>query len=350
MTLKQEGKMEAKTPNPIRTIVRGSYDLQKLRIMAGNRVVANFRCKLGQAPGTKADDALDEDAKALLKELKQRHRRITDAIIAEKKEKPMGGKRANETQKTTERERATRIEETDTSQRAITGQETTKEQRAIPSQTPTMRERFTGDEVISTFTEYALVSHYIDLEAAETEQFKRLGVVLTELPVYTQFLSKVRGIGPAMAGVIISEIDIHKAKYPSSLWAYAGLDVAGDGRGRSRRKEHLIKRSYVNAKGEESERDSITYNPWLKTKLMGVLASSFLRSASPYADHYRSYRHRLDTTRSKEDWTKGRVHNASLRYMVKRFLVDLYAAWRTIEGLPVSPEYSEAKQGHRHAA
>ena len=71
-------------PNPIRTIVRGSYDLQKLRIMAGNRVVANFRCKLGQAPGQKAEDALDEDAKALLKELKQRHRRITDAIIGEK--------------------------------------------------------------------------------------------------------------------------------------------------------------------------------------------------------------------------------------------------------------------------
>lgn len=32
----------------------------------------------------------------------------------------------------------------------------------------------------------------------------------------------------------------------------------------------------------------------------------------------------------------------ALRYMVKRFLVDLYKAWRALEGLPVIQEYSEA--------
>jgi hypothetical protein len=34
--------------------------------------------------------------------------------------------------------------------------------------------------------------------------------------------------------------------------------------------------------------------------------------------------------------------------MIKRFLADLYVAWRTLEGLPVAPPYSEAKQGHVH--
>ena len=43
-----------------------------------------------------------------------------------------------------------------------------------------------------------------------------------------------------MAGVLISEFDIHRARYPSSMWKYAGLDVARDGRGRSRKAEHLV--------------------------------------------------------------------------------------------------------------
>jgi hypothetical protein len=292
--------------NPIRTVVRGAYDLQKLRISTGNRVCANFRAKLGQAPGEREEDALDDDAKKLLADLKQRHSRITDAWIAAKHKGP-----------------------------------------------------FPGDELISTFTEYTLVANYLDLDKAEGEQFGRLRSVLDEVPTYIAFLSKVRGIGPAMAGVIVSEFDITKAKYPSSLWAYAGLDVASDGAGRSKRKEHLVKREYTDRNGEVLERDGITYNPWLKTKLMGVLAPSFLRSASPYAQYYRDYRHRIETDpkrtmitkaarTSGSEWSKLRVHMAAERAMIKRFLADLYVAWRTLEGLPVAPPYSEAKQGHIH--
>jgi hypothetical protein len=40
----------------------------------------------------------------------------------------------------------------------------------------------------------------------------------------------------------------------------------------------------------------------------------------------------------------------ALRYMVKRFLCDLYANWRKLEGLPVESEYHEGKLGHKHAA
>ncbi len=172
-----------------------------------------------------------------------------------------------------------------------------------------------------------------------------------------------------MAGVIISEIDISKAKYPSSLWAYAGLDVGSDGQGRSRRKEHLVDRTYINKAGNEATRVGITFNPFLKTKLMGVLASSFLRvKDSPYADIYRAYKHRLENhpkygiandaarvaeVKEKDDHKyapKGHRHNMALRYMVKRFLVDLYNNWRRLEGLPVAPEYSEGKLGMKHSA
>jgi hypothetical protein len=36
----------------LRSMVRGSYDLQKLRIESGNRLVATFKAKLGHKPGT----------------------------------------------------------------------------------------------------------------------------------------------------------------------------------------------------------------------------------------------------------------------------------------------------------
>jgi hypothetical protein len=38
----------------------------------------------------------------------------------------------------------------------------------------------------------------------------------------------------------------------------------------------------------------------------------------------------------------------AIRYMVKRFLADLYKNWRAIEGLVVAPEYSEGVLGKVH--
>jgi hypothetical protein len=292
----------------LKTAVRGAYDIQKLRIQMGNRIVGNFKAKLGQQPG-RPEDELDEDGKQILASLRAAFKKITDGV------------------------------------------------KTFPKQST-----FTGDEVISDYTELCLIAQYIDLERYEDQHFRRLGSILNEYPIYTQWLEQVKGIGPAMAGVIISEIDISKARYPSSLWKYAGLDVAGDGGGRSRKAEHLVRREFVNKAGEVKQRDSITFNPFLKTKLVGVLASSFLRvKDSPYADVYRDYKHRLESHVKYQDGQldeegkavkglKGHRHNMAMRYMVKRFLVDLYKAWRTIEGLPVSPEYHEAKLGHVHVA
>jgi hypothetical protein len=135
-----------------------------------------------------------------------------------------------------------------------------------------------------------------------------------------------------------------------------------DGKGRSRKSEHLIDIKYTDKNGEPAERKGITFNPWLKTKLMGVLASSFLRAGdNKYRTVYDNYKHRLENHPNWQDKTvindkgkekiiseKGHRHNAALRYMIKIFLCDLYNAWRSIEGLPVAPTYQEAKLGHRH--
>jgi hypothetical protein len=48
--------------------------------------------------------------------------------------------------------------------------------------------------------------------------------------------------------------------------------------------------------------------------------------------------------------SKGHRNNAAIRYMVKMFIKDLYAAWREIEGLPVRVPYAEEYLGKKHAS
>ena len=43
----------------LRTLVRGIYNIQKLRIQMGNRLVGNFKVKLGQAP-SEPESTLDK--------------------------------------------------------------------------------------------------------------------------------------------------------------------------------------------------------------------------------------------------------------------------------------------------
>jgi hypothetical protein len=263
----------------------------------GNRIVANWKAKLGQAPSA-TEETLDEAEKNLLDNLRESYKKLADGVAT------------------------------------------------LPRQST-----FKGDELISTYTELVLIDQYIGLEKQEATQFSRLGNVLKDFPIYNEFLVNVYGIGPAMAGVILSEINIHAAEYPSSLWKYAGLDVAGDGQGRSRRKEHLVESTYIDADGVEQKKNGISFNPFLKTKLVGVLGSSFIKQSAAkcqYRKIYDDYKHRLENSPAHADKSKGHRHNMAVRYAVKRFLADLYVAWRTLEGLPVANEYSVDKLGIVH--
>ena len=281
----------------LRTLVRGIYNIQKLRIQMGNRLVGNFKVKLGQAP-SEPESTLDKKGETLLKQLRRDYKKITDGIQA----------------------------------------------------LPTFK-KFKSQGVIDTYTELCLLSSYYNLEKEEKSQFKYLDNALKEHEIFTEYLTKVKGIGPAMAGVILSEIDITKAKYPSSLWKYAGLDVADDGQGRSRKKEHLVDIEYINKDGNTATKKGITFNPFLKTKLTGVLAGSFLKAGdNPYKEAYYNYKDRLENHPTHKTKSKGHRHNMANRYIVKLFLIDLHREWRTIAGLPVSVPYSEGKLGMKHAS
>jgi len=290
--------MEHMNAADLRTVVRGAYDIQKLRIQCGNRWVANFKAKLGQAPSER-EDTLDPKDKKILDTLRANYKKITDGV------------------------------------------------KVFPRAAT-----FKGNEIISKYTELCVGAQYIGLEKSEQQHFARLNHILKDFPIWTEFMLGVKGVGPAMGGVIISEIDITKARYVSSLWKYAGLDVAEDGRGRSRKKEHLVERDYINKKGEPDKRMGITFNPFLKTKLTGVLGASFLRAPdNKYKSMYHAYKNRLVNHEIYKDVSLGHRHNMAIRYIVKQFLVDLYANWRTLENLPVAAPYAVEKLGRvNHAS
>ena len=65
----------------VRNTVRGIYDIQKLRIQCGNRVVANFKAKLGQQPSA-TEDQMPNESIDLLVHLRRSHKLITEAIAA----------------------------------------------------------------------------------------------------------------------------------------------------------------------------------------------------------------------------------------------------------------------------
>ena len=299
----------------LRAMVRGAYDLQQLRMQSGLRLCADFRAKLGPVEDEDEDVAEEKKERAIVL-IKAEHRRLTDGITSEKGRINM------------------------------------------------KKLDFTGSTIIGSAAEYSLIDSYVALERQEAKQFRDLTGTLEEIPIYAGYLHDVVGVGPAMAAVLISYLDPRKARHASSFNKYAGLDVAS-GSGRSRREEHLVEREYVDRNGDIRTRKGVTYNPFLKTKLMGVLGPSFLRSGSPWREVYDNYKHRIvsDPARIKVTvadwkklhkagdvdlrmyWTPGRIHTASTRYMVKMFLQELWVKWRELEGLPVTLPYAEAKLG-----
>jgi len=181
-----------------------------------------------------------------------------------------------------------------------------------------------GDERVREIYE-AIID---DLLRAEREIQEEMMIELNEEEIYTEWLKKVKGVGPVMAAWLVGWLDPEKADTVSAFWKYCGLHVEDGQAPRPR-------------KGQK-----INWNPKLKAKLMGVLAPSFLRSKSPYADFYYQYKER----KLNLGWKEGHAHFAALRYMVKQFLKDLWVTWREMLGLPVRPPYHVEKLGlHDHA-
>jgi len=203
------------------------------------------------------------------------------------------------------------------------------------------------------------------IRALERSALRSVKALCQKFAVYP-WLEAVKGVGPTISGVILSEFDIRIAVRPSQFWAFAGLHVEDQHSPKPRKGEKL------------------RWNRWLRSKLLKVLGDCLLKANNPvYRPIYDDYKSRLqnrlgpcsccggtgkakdaETKKEKPCWncdggkladrapwgkSDAHRHQAAIRYAVKMFVLDLWKAWREAEGLPVVPPYHEAKLGLKHA-
>ena len=295
----------------IRTLVKGMYDIQKLRVATGNRIVASLRPAEVDAIKRRLDDSEhNEDGSAdavqaemdkVLKKIAEEYTLITNYLVDQYKSKA-------------------------SLQKCID---------AFGAELAYVRSR----------ADYEIVESYTYLLNAEKGFASSIKREVEAHPMWEKFFKNIGGCGPLMAAVCIAYLDPYKARHASSFWKYAGLDVVVvDGEAQGRARWHTEEVEYVHD-GEVKTKKGLTYNPFLKTKLVGVLGSSFLRArgGSVYGNAYYDYKTRMESRTDKEGKPLRPIviHRRATRYAVKLFLRDMWVAWRELEGLPVSKPWAE---------
>lgn len=174
----------------------------------------------------------------------------------------------------------------------------------------------------------------IDLRAIERKALVILQKSLDEIPLYSGFLSKVKGLGVLTSAQLLAIIgDMTRFRMPSSLWHYFGVG-SYDEDGNAQR----LKR------GVET-----TWNPKAKALLLGVIGPNFLKQKSQYRIIYDK---RAEKTKKSKpiiwnlnpDGTKHKGKNMhpkhgykdAIRVMMKRFLCELWKAGYLAKGLEPS--------------
>lgn len=206
-----------------------------------------------------------------------------------------------------------------------------------------------------------VVERWLDVFTALEKQLDiDITKAVEDIPIYEE-LSNIKGIGPMLAAKLIAMIDIEKANTVSALWRYCGYGVGEywvDEKGEIKAPKNgiqYIDKQRVRVTPEPKpewtlqemrdrpvEKFLLSYNKRLKTTLY-LIAGSFMKCGSPYREIYdRAKVHYQQNT----DWTKGHIHRAATRKMIKIFLSHLWERWRLLEDLPIRRAYVLEQLGH----
>lgn len=233
------------------------------------------------------------------------------------------------------------------------------------------------------------------LKKAEKDMEAVVWACVRDLPIVQEFLSRVRGIGPRLSGLLIANIrDVSRFETCGKLWAYAGvhtvptcdtcdtpMEVVGQACEKPTKDFDICPGVAVFRAAKRRKGVKANWNSELKTTCYKI-SDSFIKSGSPYADLYRTYKARIierevckgtiiwgmvnnkyvpihspapsenHTTTAKPDgvpeWTMKRIDNMARRYMVKIFLSHLWEVWRELEGLEARAPYSHEYLNHSH--
>lgn len=352
-------------------LVRSFYQIQKQRLMMGNRLFAYCAKSLGIKPGTSKDS--NKMASKILNELLVEHKDITTAIA----KKLIGEETIDAYKSKYNIDIRQIIAENPSYMRVDLG---------LLNKTKTLAEMseiepclaiesvFKDRKLIQTRTDYVLANQWVKLKNMETEIQKDFAKIVEKFQIWTGFLKQVRGIGPTLAACLISMINMEKCYTVQSLWKYCGLDVVvvdGIGVGRNSHKECMEEREYVDADGNIKTKMSLTYNPWLKSKLMGTLSGMLMLQNPVYKGIYSEIRQRYESSdrmsmmrpkikngipvidkKTGEPsmipmYPLARINMMSQRYMVKMFLLDLWVHNRIFMGLPLKTPYAMAKLNYQ---
>lgn len=204
-----------------------------------------------------------------------------------------------------------------------------------------------------------------DLEEKEARIEKHLKPV-AESTITGHWLLEQRGIGPVLACGLLAYFDPARARHASSYWKFAGLAVSNG------HADRLVAAKVIHPKsGPCRECDCTKYEadpvsedelctcghalkiegqkaPYSKMAkwLCFNVASSFLKSGSPYKRVYDEAKVFYLAKYGTKAGQKDHAHKAAMRKMVKRFLVEFWKVGRAEAGLPIDEPYIFGPGGH----
>lgn len=346
--------------NNIRAMLANIYDIQKLRIQSGNRLVASFlnlntnshmREKI-MYDYKQGKIQLDEDGK------------IPD-VYFEGIDEPKASRKKKGTDTEVDNDNVLSKAVADFTLLTSSIFEGRNLSRSSPTDAQVEKALKVVDQSTLNFhwnlSDYQMAETYLTIYNAEDIAVKAISKIVVQHPMWDAFFKDIKGCGPLMAAVCIGYFDIHRARYPSSFWKYAGLDVVvnTDGVAEGRAKRHIEEVEYIDKDHRIKTKRGITYNNYLRSKLIGVLGPCILKLSrtkledgtslpTGYAKAYYDYRHRIENRPVNEDkpLTPRHIHNMAIRYMVKQFIRDFWIVWRKYEGYDIGqPYYEVAKLG-----
>jgi len=186
---------------------------------------------------------------------------------------------------------------------------------------------------------------------------KRIAALLKHFPFYTECLEKVYGLGPMGGAMILSNLDIDRARTPGSFIRRLGITVEKDGKGTSRRKEHNVPTEYIDKDGNLAYKWGLGYDPQLRSWFLENMMGGFIRcdkrkGVNPWVVQYRNKKTQYslrkdlmikDKKTSELVIDKSHVDKMSRRWMLKIFLIDIWLFWAAFEGKEIKKPYYQAK-------
>ncbi len=163
---------------------------------------------------------------------------------------------------------------------------------------------------------------YEELVGWEKAFYNELYALVKNHPLWTDYLSMIKGIGPVLAAWLITDLNPARFTKPSSMWRFCGLHVI-DGKAPRR------------ATGQPTD-----FNPFART-MAWKLGESFRKVGGVYRYFYeKSFEESLV---KHPDWSRLHHINHARRVTVKLFLSHYYEVGRRILGLPTLKPYPAEK-------